>query len=220
LVVKGSSRFITIEGGEGAGKSTQIAELAKRLAEIGISSCGTREPGGSQGAERIRELILKSGEGRFGPLTETLLFYAARNDHLENLIRPALLGGQWVICDRFSDSTRVYQGSMGAIAPETLSLLDLLVVGDTQPDLTIILDIPAEVGLQRAAIRRGAAVADVFESESLKFHQNLRQRFLALAEADPARCVVVNALGSQAEVASRIWDAVSVRLLRPIGAMR
>jgi dTMP kinase len=219
-VVENCGRFITIEGGEGAGKSTQIAELAKRLAGIGIASCRTREPGGSRGAERIRELILRAGHERFAPLTETLLFYAARNDHLVDLIRPALNSGQWVICDRFSDSTRVYQGLMGTVAPETLSLLDRLVVADTQPDLTLVLDIPAEVGLQRAAMRRGAEAADGFESEPLNFHRGLRQGFLALAEEHPERCVVIDSLGTEAEVASRIWNEVRKRLLEPIGAMR
>jgi dTMP kinase len=217
LVVKNFGRFITIEGGEGAGKSTQIAALVDRLAQIGIASCQTREPGGSKGAERIRELMLTAGGSRYSPLTETLLFYAARNDHLESLIRPNLSTGTWVISDRFSDSTRVYQGLMGKIAPETLTVLDHIVVGETQPDLTLVLDLPPEIGLKRAAARRGASAPDAFESESLAFHQGLREGFLALATQNPARCVVIDASGGKDDVSSRIWRVVSTKLLGGIG---
>jgi dTMP kinase len=203
--------FITLEGGEGTGKSTQINHLVEKLKANGISALRTREPGGSDGAERIRSLILAAGQNRMGPLTETLLFYAARNDHLETFIRPALFGGQWVVCDRFSDSTRVYQGMMGTISPETLDNLEKLVVGSTAPELTLILDLPVEIGLARAAARRGTLAADGFEAEKSEFHQGLRQGYLKLAERDPMRCVVVDAGGNEADVAKRIWAVVSTR---------
>jgi len=211
-------RFLTLEGGEGTGKSTQINLLVEKLKMTGISALRTREPGGSEGAERIRALILAAGQARMGALTETLLFYAARNDHLETLIRPALEKGQWVICDRFSDSTRVYQGIMGTISAEILDRLEGLVVGPTAPELTLILDLPVEIGLGRAVARRGSLPADGFESENIEFHQGLRQGFLKLAERDPDRCVVVDAQGSQQEVADRIWAIVSDRFSSSLNA--
>ena len=209
----GLGHFITLEGGEGTGKSTQIHHLLERLADAGIDAVRTREPGGSKGAERIRSLILEAGHSRFDPLTETLLFYAARNDHLEHVIRPALNAGKWVICDRFSDSTRVYQGGIGALQYSVLDQLDALVVHDTQPDLTLILDLPAEIGLARATARRGNSAADGFEAESIDFHRALRQAYLELARLNPNRCVVIDADGSVEEIAERIWRKVSERLL-------
>ena len=209
----GRGHFITLEGGEGTGKSTQITQLLHRLQSVGIDAVQTREPGGSKGGERIRSLILEAGQSRFDPLTETLLFYAARNDHLEHLIRPSLRAGQWVICDRFSDSTRVYQGGGESLGPSVLDQLDGLVVRDTQPDLTLILDLPAEIGLARAHARRGQASADGFEAEAIEFHQALRQGYLALARAFPKRCVVIDATGTVDEIADRIWNTVSERFL-------
>ncbi len=204
----GLGQFITLEGGEGTGKSTQIRHLRTRLESIGIPSKQTREPGGSEGAERIRALILAAGQSRFGPLTETLLFFAARNDHLERVIRPALEAGLWVISDRFSDSTRVYQGAMGTIGPDILDRLEAMVVASTSPDLTLILDLPADIGLGRANARRGEVAADGFEAENIEFHQALRQCYLDLAKHHPDRCVVVDALGSEEQVAERIWAVV------------
>jgi len=210
----GLGHFITLEGGEGTGKSTQITQLLHRLQAVGIDAVQTREPGGSKDGERIRSLILEAGQSRFDPLTETLLFYAARNDHLEHLIRPSLQAGQWVICDRFSDSTRVYQGGAETLDPSVLDQLDGLVVRDTQPDLTLILDLPAEIGLARAHARRGkAAAADGFEAEAIEFHQGLREGYLALARTFSKRCVVIDATGTIDEIAKRIWSIVSERFL-------
>jgi dTMP kinase len=212
-------RFVTLEGGEGAGKSTQLRQLVEKLGAAGIEAVPTREPGGSAGAEAIRGLILDGGHG-FGPLAEALLFFAARADHLDLLIRPALARGAWVVCDRFSDSTRAYQGAAGGLPGEIVSRLERLVVVPTRPDLTIILDLPAEVGLVRAAARRGASGPDRFEAEALAFHRRLRTGFLAIAEAEPGRCVVVDAEARESEVAERIWQAVEKRLLIPAGRER
>ena len=211
------ARFITIEGGEGTGKSTQIRYLIERLETRGVTVKRTREPGGSDGAERIRSLILEAGQKRFGALTETLLFFAARNDHLEQVIRPALEEGTWIVCDRFADSTRVYQGCMGTIDFETLDRLEALVIAKTKPDLTLILDLPAEIGIARANARRGAIAADGFEAESIDFHRGLRQCYLDLAERDPKRCIIVDASGHEAEVATKIWHVVSHRFFASAG---
>lgn len=211
------ARFITIEGGEGTGKSTQIRFLMQRLEEHGITAKRTREPGGSDGAERIRSLILEAGQKRFDALTETLLFFAARNDHLEHVIRPAIDAGTWIVCDRFADSTRVYQGCMGTIDFETLDHLEALVIVETKPDLTLILDLPAEIGLARANARRGTMAADGFEAESIDFHRGLRQCYLDLAERDPKRCVIVDASGDESEVATKIWQVVSHRFFSAAG---
>jgi dTMP kinase len=212
------ARFITLEGGEGTGKSTQIRFLMQRLEAHGVTAKRTREPGGSDGAERIRSLILESGQKRFDALTETLLFFAARNDHLEHIIRPSLEAGTWIVCDRFADSTRVYQGCMGTIDFETLNRLEALVIASTTPDLTLILDLPAEIGIARANARRGAIAADGFEAESLDFHQGLRQCYLELAKRDPERCVIVEAEGEAEEVARKIWQIVSKRFFGDTGA--
>lgn len=204
--------FITLEGGEGTGKSTQARRLAARFNASGRVAQVTREPGGSPSAERIRSLILSPGEGRFDPITETLLFYAARNAHLEGLIRPALQRGDVVICDRFSDSTRIYQGVMGTVSQDLLSSLDRLIVGATQPDLTLVLDLPADIGMERAALRRGAIKADGFESESLSFHERLREAFVALAKNNPDRCVLIDANANEHDVEARIFHAVKDKL--------
>jgi dTMP kinase len=205
-------RFITLEGGEGAGKSTQLRRLVDRLAERGIRALATREPGGSPRAEDIRDLILSGDAARFGPVAEALLFSAARADHLAATIRPALARGDWVICDRFADSTRAYQGAAGGLDPRIVKALERIVVGDTKPDLTLILDLPPEQGLARASARRGQESVDRFESETLAFHQTLRQAFLGIAKAEPERCVVIDATGSEEVVAEAIWDAVQARV--------
>jgi len=203
--------FITFEGGEGAGKSTQIRRLHARLQARSIKTHVTREPGGTPGAELIRALILDGTEPSLDALTETLLFYAARANHLAEFIRPALARGDVVICDRFSDSTRVYQGVLGAVPSAVVEQLEALVVAETKPDLTIILDIPPETGLARASQRRGSHQADRFESASLEFHKKLRQGFLDLAERDPDRIVVVPALGDEEQIEIEILKKLSER---------
>ena len=203
--------FITFEGGEGAGKTTQIRRLKTRLEALSVACHITREPGGTPGAELIRNLILDGQRPPLDALTETLLFYAARANHLVQGIRPALMRGEFVLCDRFSDSTRVYQGVLGAVPKATLDALELLVVADTKPDLTLLLDIPTDVGIQRAAARRGENHADRFESENFGFHEKLRQGFLDLARADPQRIIVISAEGDEATIEQEIWTAISER---------
>jgi len=156
-------RFITFEGGEGAGKSTQLKRLVARLQADGREVVATREPGGSPGAEAIRELVLKGAADRWSPVTETLLMYAARRDHVERVIRPGLARGAWVVCDRFADSTRAYQGAAGGTAPELIAALETYILEGTRPDLTLIFDLPVEVGLERAHIRAGTEMR--FESK-------------------------------------------------------
>ena len=210
--VPGRGRFITFEGGEGSGKSTQIKTLAQRLDAAKLRAIVTREPGGSPGAEIIRHLVL-SGMGKLlGAEAETLLFAAARDDHVRTMIGPALNQGLWVLCDRFSDSTRAYQGRLGNVAPAVLNAMERVTIGDLKPDLTIILDVPVEVGLQRAAARRGAGVPDRFEAEDVKFHQELRDAYRLIAAAEPQRCVLIDANADAATVAAAIWAAVRDRL--------
>jgi dTMP kinase len=205
-------RFITLEGGEGAGKSTQAERLAARLRTLAISVAVTREPGGSPGADIMRHVLLSGAAKPLGPVAETLLFAAARDDHLRTTIAPALAEGRWVICDRFIDSTRVYQGVLGRVDPKLIRSLERLIVSDTMPDLTLILDLPANVGLARAAKRRGGATPDRFEAERLDFHTKLRQAFRAVAEAEKDRCVVIDATRSVDRVADDIWAVVNARL--------
>ena len=201
--------FISFEGGEGAGKSTQIRRLAERLQAAGYDVVVTREPGGSPGAEAIRELLVNGAADRWSPVTETLLMYAARRDHVERVIRPALARGAVVLCDRFADSTRAYQGA-GGDAPATLiASLEDHVLGGTVPHLTLILDLPAEVGLTRAEARGGAAR---FESKGLEFHQRLRAGYLEIARVEPERCVVIDADADLDAVTAAIANAVSQRL--------
>jgi dTMP kinase len=203
-------RFITFEGGEGAGKSTQLQRLAARLAVGGQEVVATREPGGSAGAEAIRELVLKGAADRWSPVTETLLMYAARRDHVERVIRPSLARGAWVVCDRFADSTRAYQGAAGGTDRALIAALETYVLEETRPDLTLIFDLPVAVGLERAHARAGAEMR--FESKGAAFHQRLREGFLAIAKAEPQRCVVVDATGEPNEVEARVWEAVEARL--------
>jgi dTMP kinase len=210
-----SGRFITFEGGEGAGKSTQIARLSRRLADRGIEAVTTREPGGSPRAERIRQRVLAGAAKPFGPLAEALLFSAARIDHLKETIRPALARGAFVLCDRFSDSTRAYQGALGNIDPGLMRALEEATIGETRPDLTFILDVPAETGLARAAERRRAAGqgADRFEREDAAFHERLRDAFLDIARREPGRCVVVDGSRDPDLVEADIWSSITERLL-------
>ncbi|TWC05595.1 thymidylate kinase [Bradyrhizobium macuxiense] len=205
-------RFITFEGGEGSGKSTQIRKLAERLDTAKLRAIVTREPGGSPGAEIIRHLVL-SGMGKLlGPEAETLLFAAARDDHVRTVILPALNQGIWVLCDRFFDSTRAYQGQLGQVSPELVNAMQRVTIGDLKPDLTFILDVPVEVGLQRAAARRGNASADRFEAEGIKFHQDLRDAYRRIAAEDPERCVLIDATPDPDTVTAKIWAALREHL--------
>ena len=204
-------RFITFEGGEGTGKSTQVARLVERLRARDLEVVQTREPGGSQGAEEIRNLALNGDAGRWSPMTETLLMYAARSDHLERTVRPALEAGRWVVCDRFADSSRAYQGVGGGTPAAFIENLDAAVVGATQPDLTLIFDLPVEVGLERAFGR--GLFETRFESKGLEFHERLRRGFLDIAARHPERCIVIDADGDLDAVTARVWAAVEARLL-------
>jgi len=205
-------KFITFEGGEGTGKSTQASLLALRLASVGIGVKLTREPGGSPGAEIIRYVLLSGAAKPLGPEAEAVLFAAARGDHIRQTILPALNAGQWVICDRFADSTRVYQGALGDVDERFIRALERVSIGNLQPDLTLVLDLPAELGMRRAAGRRRGAKADRFEAEDIAFHEKLRQAYLSLAAAEPNRCVVIDAKAPKKMVAKRIWDVVQERL--------
>ncbi|WP_134499656.1 dTMP kinase [Microvirga pakistanensis] len=209
-----AGRFITFEGGEGAGKSTQIARLKGRLEQLGHPTLVTREPGGSPLAEEIRSFILSGHAKSLGPFAEALMFAAARIDHLDNTIVPALRNGTNVLCDRFADSTRAYQGSSEAMAPSLIDDLERVTLAGTKPDLTLILDLPAEVGLARAGERRArkGEGADRFEDEDLSFHQSLRRAFLAIAKAAPQRCAVINADQSADEVEAAIWATLRERI--------
>ena len=205
-------RFITLEGGEGTGKSTQAELLRARLEAAGIEAIVTREPGGSPGAELIRQLLLDGAAEPFGPTVETALFFAARADHLKSTIEPALAAGIWVICDRFTDSTRAYQGQNAPDVAGFIDELDKAVVGDTQPDVTILLDLPAIEGLKRARAQSGeGAEHDRFEARDLTYHEMVRQTFLDIAANAPERCLTVEAAGTPEEVADEIWRRVSGR---------
>ena len=205
-------RFITFEGGEGSGKSTHAALLAKHLEHLDIGVVLTREPGGSAGAEIIRHILLSGIAKPLGAETEAILFAAARDDHVRKTIRPALLAGKWVICDRFIDSTRVYQGALSKVDAVLIRSLERVTVGAAMPDLTFLLDVPANVGLARAKRRRGGSSTDRFEAESVDFHEALRRAYLALAESEPKRCVVIDGRAPRDIVAKRIWDTVDARL--------
>ena len=204
-------RFITFEGGEGAGKSTQVARLVAALRARGLDVVQTREPGGSPGAEAIRNLVLNGEVERWSSRTEILLMFAARSDHLERTIRPALAAGSWVVCDRFADSSRAYQGAGGGVPEEFIEQLDAAIVGDDQPDRTLIFDLPVEVGLERAFGR--GLFETRFESKGLEFHERLRRGFLDIAARHPERCVIIDADGDMDTVTGRIWTAVEARLL-------
>lgn len=205
-----TGKFITLEGGEGAGKSTQQNRLVARLTEFGLHVVATREPGGSEGAEAIRELLVNGPPDKWSATTEVLLMNAARRDHLERRIRPALERGAWVVCDRFADSTRAYQGAGGDADPALIGSVERAVVGDTRPDLTLILDLPVEDGLRRAAGRGGGEAR--FEAKGIEFHQRLRQGFLDIAKSEPNRCVVVDATSAPDVVAEEVWAVVRDRL--------
>jgi dTMP kinase len=205
-------KFITLEGGEGTGKSTQASLLALRLATLGVSAQLTREPGGSPGAEIMRHVLLSGVAKPLGADTEAMLFAAARDDHVRQTILPALDAGKWVICDRFADSTRVYQGVLGAVDPRLIRALERVSIGDLKPDLTLVLDVPVEVGMKRAAGRRRGGKADRFEAEDIDFHRKLRKAYLELASVENDRCVVIDAKAPKKMVAHRIWEIVQLQL--------
>ncbi len=201
--------FITFEGGEGVGKSTQVALLAEYLATSGRAVTVTREPGGTATAETLRGLLLDPAHD-LDAMEQVLLLNAARHNHVRKVIAPALADGGVVICDRFLDSTRAYQGAAGGIDARAITDLHELVFGDLMPDLTLILDAPIETGLRRAADR--AAATDRFEMADRHFHERLRQGFLAIAAADPERCHVLSAEGAVTDIAAAIAALVASRL--------
>ena len=205
----GLGKFITFEGGEGVGKSTQARLLKERLEAAGRDVVVTREPGGSPFAEAVRALILAPDIPPHAPLAEALLFYTARADHLEQTIRPALARGAWVICDRFSDSTRVYQSLAGKVPLDAFQALERLVVGATRPDLTLVLDMAPEAGLKRA-VQRGALSR--YDARGLAYHAELREGFLAVAKSEPERCALVDAGADPIMVAAEVWRIVAERL--------
>ena len=204
------ARFITFEGGEGVGKSTQVRRVEERLRALGYGVTTTREPGGSPGAEALRALLVTGDTERWSPLAETLILNAAREDHLARTIRPALARGEIVLCDRFADSTRAYQGAAGGLAAEFILRLEDQVLGETRPDLTLVLDAPPQLGLGRAGARGGAEAR--FEAKALAFHERLREGFLKIAAAEPKRCVVISASLSEDAVFEAIWAALAPRL--------
>ena len=203
--------FITFEGGEGVGKTTQIRLVERWLADGGARVVTTREPGGSPGAEAIRDLLVRGAVDRWSPVTEALLMNAARRDHIETVITPALERGDVVLCDRFADSTMAYQGLAGGLGEGPARALETLVVGDVAPDLTLVLDLPVEQGLERAAQRGGDAR---FEQKGAAFHERVRAAFLKIAKDNPDRCVVIAADRSAADVFSEIQTVMTQRIAR------
>lgn len=205
-------RFITFEGGEGSGKSTQAGILANRLSRAGRAVFSTREPGGSPAAEEIREALLSGQVKQYGPLAEAVMFAVARADHVDHAIKDSLQEGRWVVCDRFIDSTRAYQGVTAGVPRGVINALEELTVGGLSPNLTFILDIPAEEGLARAKKRADGAELDRFESQELVMHERVRRAFLDIAEEEPGRVVVIDASQPEAMVAEDVWEAVLHRL--------
>lgn len=204
--------FITLEGGEGVGKSTLAKGLAAHFRAQGREVALTREPGGTPLAERLRDVILSGEAKAAGPFAEALLFSAARIDHIDRVIRPALNAGQVVICDRFADSTRAYQGALGRMDRGLVAALEKVTLNGLRPDITLVLDLPAEEGLARAQARRGAEGSDRFEAERIGFHRRLRQAFLDIAAAEPERCVVIDAGQPPDEVLAMALSAIAAHL--------
>ena len=205
--------FITFEGGEGAGKSTQIKRLSERLVDVGYDVVVTREPGGSEGAEAVRHVLLSGAAQPFGVGMEVLLFAAARNDHIEEIIRPALLAGKIVLCDRFMDSSRVYQGAAGGLSPQFVSTVERIAVDDVLPDLTLVFDLDAMTGLERVHSRSSLAKTaeaepDRFEKDDIAVHEQRRKAYLEIARNEPGRCRIINASQDQELVADAVWAAV------------
>ena len=204
-----AARFITFEGGEGAGKSTQAKRLVAALETRGVSVCATREPGGSPGAEQIRKLLVEGEPGRWDALTETLMLFAARADHLAQTIRPALARESFVVCDRFTDSTYAYQGAGRGLDETTIASIDEATTKGFRPNLTLILDVPVSEGLSRAGAR--GAQASRYERFDAAFHTRLRWFFHELAKREPERCVLIDSTAPADSVAACIWEIVSAR---------
>ncbi|MGZ2429217.1 dTMP kinase [Rhizobium redzepovicii] len=215
----GTGLFVTFEGGDGAGKSTQIRRLAEALKGDGHDVLVTREPGGSPGAEAVRHVLLSGAAEAFGTRMEAILFAAARNDHVEEVIRPALAAGKIVLCDRFMDSSRVYQGVTGNLEPDFIETLQRIAINGVMPDCTVILDIPAKIGLERAQKRAAADAPDRFEKERLETHEKRREAFLDIAAREPERCHVINAMQSEEAIAAEIV-AIVRQLMSPAGRAR
>ena len=201
--------FITFEGGEGAGKSTQIQRLATTLRRQGRDVVVTREPGGSPGAEAVRHVLLSGAAESFGAGMEALLCAAARSDHVEQVIRPAIARGAVVLCDRFLDSTRVYQGVTGELDKGFVRALEAVAINGMMPDLTLIFDLTPEEGLRRATKRRGRDVADRFEKEALAVHQRRREAYLEIARREPDRCIVIDGERAPDDVADEVLRATA-----------
>lgn len=216
----GTGLFVTFEGGEGAGKSTQIRRLAEALKSEGHNVLVTREPGGSPGAEAVRHVLLSGAAEAFGTRMEAILFAAARNDHVEEVIRPALAEGKVVLCDRFMDSSRVYQGVTGNLEPDFIETLQRVAINGVVPDCTVILDIPARIGLERAQKRAAAEAPDRFEKEQLETHEKRREAFLDIAAREPERCHVVDALQAEEVIAAEILAIVKQLKSPPAGPIR
>ncbi len=212
-----TARFITFEGGEGVGKSTQVKHLIERLERIGIGAIGTREPGGTPNAEAIRTFILGGYSEPWGTGAEAVLFAAARLDHVNQLIAPNLQNGKWVICDRFHDSTRAYQGLTGGVDSKLIQALEELALNGHSPALTIVLDMDPELAFKRVeqrAIETGIPVdSDRFERENLEWHKRLRKAFLEIAKENPERCVVIPADLDEMKLADAVWTATQKRFL-------
>ncbi len=201
--------FITFEGGEGAGKTSQIDRLKERLSSNGYDVVVTREPGGTPGAEIVRHVLLSGAAERFGSEMEAILFSAARNDHVQNVIKPALEKGHMVLCDRFVDSTRVYQGVSGKVEMSFLETLEEIVCEECWPDITLLLDLDPKLGMERANQRRGEGeVPDRFEKEAFEEQTKRREGFLTMAKKEPERVKVIDASGDIETVSKRIWNAV------------
>jgi dTMP kinase len=219
-VTAARGRFITLEGGEGAGKSTQIRRLAARLESAGIAVLVTREPGGAPAAEDVRRLLVEGDPGRWQPITEALLHYAARAEHVARTIRPALAAGTWVVCDRFADSTMAYQGYGHRLGRAPVLALDRVVLAGFKPDLTLVLDLPVAAGLARARIRgsgrsQQSDPADRYERMGRSFHERVRRGFHDIVRREPRRCVLVPAQGEPEAVTSRLWRALAQRFKLP-----
>jgi dTMP kinase len=206
-----TGRFLTIEGIEGVGKTTQVARLSQYLAERGIDHAVSREPGGTPLAEKIRELVLRPRDETLPPAAELLLMFAARAVHLANRIEPALKAGRWVICDRFTDATYAYQGGGRGMGQTDIRYLETLVQGARRPDLTLLLDVPVDVGLERSRQRDAGGVRDRFDRERAEFFERVREAYLARARAEPQRMAVIDAVASMDEVAKRITEVLGTR---------